>query len=78
MSSIEARGIAKPLNTGAVHQILNQDVHPHTAAHGYPLSPDGMGRGVGVGEAVDSGSGILEHGGPEVGQWSVLFGANRC
>jgi hypothetical protein len=32
-----------------------------------------MGRGVGVGEAVDSGSGILEHGGPEVGQWSVFI-----
>ena len=31
-----------------------------------------MGRGVGVGEAVDPGSGILEHGGPEVGQWSVF------
>ena len=39
----------------------------------YPLSPDGMGRGVGVGEAVDSGPGILEHGGPEVGQWSVFI-----
>ena len=39
----------------------------------YSLSPDGMGRGVGVGEAVDSGSGILEHGGPEVGQWSVFI-----
>ena len=37
------------------------------------LSPDGMGRGVCVGEAVDSGPGILEHGGPEVGQWSVFI-----
>ena len=37
------------------------------------LSPDGMGRGVGVGEAVDSGPSILEHGGPEVGQWSVFI-----
>ena len=32
-----------------------------------------MGRGVGVSEAVDSDSGILEHGGPEVGQWSVFI-----
>ena len=39
----------------------------------YPLSPDGMGRGVGVGKAVDSGTGILEHGGPEVGQRSVFI-----
>jgi hypothetical protein len=49
----------------------------HTRA--YPLyismglSPDGLGRGVGVGEAVDPRSGILEHGGPEVGQWSVFI-----
>ena len=37
------------------------------------LRPDGMGRCVGVGKAVDSDSGILEHGGPEVGQWSVFI-----
>ena len=45
----------------------------HSTLMRYPLSPDGMGRGVGVGEAVDSDSGILEHGGPEVGQWSVFI-----
>ena len=37
------------------------------------LYPDGMGRGVGVGKAVDPCSGILEHGRPEVGQWSVFI-----
>ena len=37
------------------------------------LGPDRSGRGVSVGKAVDTGSGILEHGGPEVGQWSVFI-----
>ena len=63
-----------PSDIGAVHQVPNRGCAPaHRTLKGYPLSPDGMGRGVGVGEAVDSGSGILEHGGPEVGQWSVFI-----
>jgi hypothetical protein len=37
------------------------------------LSPDGMGRGVGVSKAVDPGSDILEHGGPKVGIFAIIL-----
>ena len=63
-----------PSDIGVVHQVLNRGCAPaHRTLKGYPLSPDGMGRGVGVCKAVESGSRILEDGGPEVGQWSVFI-----